>query len=124
MAGVMMGSSDIELLKLRDRIRTFALDRDWDQFHTPKNLAMALVAEAGELIEPFQWLTAEQSKCLDSDQLSHVRDEVADVFIYLIRLADKLDIDLIESANKKIDANYKKYPVSESFGSAKKYTQK
>jgi len=124
MAGVMMGSSDIELLKLRDRIRTFALDRDWDQFHTPKNLAMALVAEAGELIEPFQWLTAEQSKCLDSDQLSHVRDEVADVFIYLIRLADKLDIDLIESANKKIDANHKKYPVSESFGSAKKYTQK
>jgi dCTP diphosphatase len=79
----------------------FAADRDWNQFHSPKNLAMALFAEAGVLVEPFQWLTEEQSKRLDSKQLSQVQDEVADVFIYLVRLADKLGIDLIESANKK-----------------------
>ena len=115
-----MVASDEELLKLRDRLREFAADRNWDQFHNPKNLAMALIAEAGELVEPFQWLTEEQSKRLDSKQLSHVQDEVADVFIYLVRLADKLGIDLIESANKKIDLNNERYPVSESYGSAEK----
>ena len=115
-----MVASDEELLKLRDRLREFAADRNWDQFHNPKNLAMALIAEAGELVEPFQWLTEEQSKRLDSKQLSHVQDEVADVFIYLVRLADKLGIDLIESANKKIDLNNERYPVSDSYGSAKK----
>ena len=101
-----MVASDEKLLKLRDRLRVFAADRNWDQFHNPKNLAMALIAEAGELVEPFQWLTEEQSKHLDSKQLSDVQDEVADVFIYLVRLADKLGIDLIESANKKIDLNH------------------
>jgi dCTP diphosphatase len=113
-----------ELLKLRDRLRVFASDRNWDQFHTPKNLAMALIAEAGELVEPFQWLTEEQSKHLDSKQLSHVQDEVADVFIYLVRLADKLSIDLIESANKKIDLNNDRYPVSEAYGNADKTKHK
>lgn len=115
-----MVASDEKLLKLRDRLRVFAADRNWNQFHSPKNLAMALIAEAGELVEPFQWLTEEQSKHLDSIQLSHVQDEVADVFIYLVRLADELGIDLIESANKKIDLNNERYPVSESHGSAKK----
>jgi len=112
--------ADEELLKLRDRLRVFASDRNWDQFHSPKNLAMALVAEAGELVEPLQWLTEEQSKRLDSKQLSHVQDEIADVFIYLVRLADKLDIDLIESANKKIDLNNERYPVSEFYGNSEK----
>lgn len=115
-----MVAPDEELLKLRDRLRIFAADRNWDQFHNPKNLAMALIAEAGELVEPFQWLTEEQSKSLDSKQLSLVQDEVADVFIYLIRLADKLGIDLIESANKKIDLNNERYPVSEAYDSAEK----
>ena len=115
-----MVASDEKLLKLRDRLRVFAADRNWDQFHNPKNLAMALIAEAGELVEPFQWLTEEQSKDLDSKQLSDVQDEVADVFIYLVRLADKLGIDLIESANKKIDLNNERYPVSEAYGSAEK----
>jgi len=115
-----MVTSDKELLKLRDRLRVFAADRNWDQFHSPKNLAMALIVEAGELVEPFQWLTEEQSKCLEPKQLSHVQNEVADVFIYLVRLADKLGIDLIESANKKIDQNNERYPVSEAYGNAEK----
>jgi len=115
-----MIATDKEFLKLRDRLRVFAADRSWDQFHSPKNLVMALIAEAGELVEPFQWLTEEQSKHLDSKQLSHVQDEVADIFIYLIRLADKLDIDLIKSANKKIDLNNERYPVSEAYASAEK----
>jgi len=119
-----MVASDKELLKLRDRLRVFAADRNWDQFHTPKNLAMALIAEAGELVEPFQWLTEEQCKHLDSKQLHLVQDEVADVFIYLIRLADKLGIDLIESANKKIDFNNARYPVTEAYGSAEKTKHK
>ena len=119
-----MVASDEKLLKLRDRLRVFAADRNWDQFHNPKNLAMALIAEAGELVEPFQWLTEEQSKHLDSKQLSHVQDEVADVFIYLVRLADKLGIDLFESANKKIDQNNERYPVSEAYGNAEKTKHK
>jgi dCTP diphosphatase len=119
-----MDESEKELLNLRDRLRLFAADRNWDKFHNPKNLAMALIAEAGELVEPFQWLTEEQSKCLDSKQLSHVRGEVADVFIYLVRLADKLGIDLIESANKKIDLNNERYPVSEAYGNAEKTKHK
>jgi NTP pyrophosphatase (non-canonical NTP hydrolase) len=116
--------ADDELLKLRDRLRVFADDRNWNQFHNPKNLAMALVAEAGELVEPFQWLTEEQSMHLDSEQLTHVQDEIADVFIYLVRLADKLRIDLIESANKKIDLNNERYPVSEAYGRAEKTKNK
>ena len=119
-----MVASDEKLLKLRDRLRVFAADRNWDQFHNPKNLAMALIAEAGELVEPFQWLTEEQSKHLDSKQLSHVQDEVADIFIYLVRLADKLGIDLFESANEKIDLNNERYPVSEAYGNAEKTKHK
>lgn len=120
----MVLTSDKELLKLRDRLRVFAVERNWDQFHSPKNLAMALIVEAGELVEPFQWLTEDQSKCLDPKQLSHAQDEVADVFIYLVRLADKLGIDLIESANKKIDLNNERYPVSKAYGKAEKTKHK
>ena len=91
--------------KSRDRLRVFAADRNWDQFHNPKNLAMALVVEAGELVEPFQWLTEEQSLRLDSKQRCHVQNEVADVFIYLIRLADKLGIDWrFQEASAKSEA--------------------
>lgn len=116
-------SSEPTLDTLKHRLRQFASDRDWDQFHSPKNLAMALSAEAGELIELFQWLTEEQSKKLAPDKLARVEEELADIFIYLVRLADKLDIDLAEAATKKIDCNAQKYPVAQVRGSAKKYNE-
>lgn len=112
-----------ELTELRDRLRAFAADRDWDQFHTPKNLASALTVEAAELMENFQWLTDEQSQNLTPDAKSRVADELADVLSYLIRLADKLNVDLIEAARRKITRNAEKYPVEKARGSATKYTE-
>ncbi len=112
-----------ELKELRDRLRAFADERDWDQFHTPKNLAAALTVEAAELLEHFQWLTEEQSRDLSPDVKTKVGAELADVLGYLIRLADKLDIDLIAAAHDKIPRNAEKYPVAKSRGSAKKYTE-
>ena len=108
---------------LADRIRAFSLERDWDQFHSPKNLAMAMVSEVGELVEHFQWLTEEQSRHIKKEKLPDIEEELADVLIYLVRLADKLDVDLIAVANKKIDRNAEKYPVEKARGSAKKYTE-
>ena len=90
------------LTALRDAQRRFAAERDWDQFHTPKNLAAALAVEAAELLEPFQWLTAEESARLTPEQLAAVQEEMADVLLYLVRLADKLDVDLIAAARDKI----------------------
>ena len=112
---------ELELIKLK--LREFAEDRDWDQFHSPKNLSMALIAEAAELIEHFQWLTEEQSRNLKEDKLKEVEEELADIQIYLIRLADKLNIDLLTAANKKIEINEKKYPPEKVKGSSKKYTE-
>lgn len=111
-----------ELITLRDVLRQFAKERDWDQFHSPKNLASALAVEAAELLEPFQWLTEEQSRNLSPEQAKAIRREIADVFIYLIRLADKLDVNLIESAHEKIAENAVKYPVEKARGSMRKYT--
>jgi dCTP diphosphatase len=88
--------------QLRDALRAFAADRDWDQFHSPKNLSMALTVEAGELQEHFQWLTEEASRALAGDDLAAVSAEMADVFIYLVRLADKLGIDLLQAAAAKL----------------------
>lgn len=110
------------LSDLRDRLRGFAAERDWDQFHTPKNLAAALVVEAGELLEHFQWLTAGESSSLTTRQLAQVREETADVLIYLVRLADQLDIDLLDAARKKIRKNALKYPVGKARGNIRKYT--
>lgn len=110
------------LQAIQEQIRAFAKDRDWDQFHSPKNLSMALSVEAAELLEHFQWLTEAQSSKLDSDQLAKVRLELADVFIYLLRLADKLDVDLLDAAGEKIELNDKKYPVARVRGDARKYT--
>jgi NTP pyrophosphatase (non-canonical NTP hydrolase) len=110
------------LITIRDELRRFAADRDWDQFHSPKNLASALAVEAAELLEPFQWLTEEQSRQLTGETSLAVREEMADVLLYLIRLADKLDIDLVAAANDKIIQNSAKYPVEKSRGSSKKYT--
>jgi dCTP diphosphatase len=113
-------SSDLN--EMRERLRAFAAERDWDQFHTPKNLAAALTVEAAELLEHFQWLTDEQSRDLPPEVRARVSAELADVFGYLIRLADKLNIDLIAVTRDKISQNAEKYPIEKSRGSAKKYT--
>ena len=112
-----------ELDKLRDQLRAFAAARDWDQFHSPKNLAMALSAEAGELLEIFQWLTEAQSRDLPPEAHAAASDEIADVLLYLIRLSDKLGIDPVAAANRKIVANAAKYPADKARGSSKKYTE-
>ncbi len=107
---------------LRRRIREFAEARAWERYHTPKNLVMALSVEASELLEPFQWLTAEQSLQLSATQREAVRQEIADVLIYLTRLADLLDIDLLEAAADKLAINAHKYPVDKAHGNALKYS--
>ena len=111
-----MGSSD--LLDLKQRLREFAEARDWEQFHSPKNLCMALIAEAAELVEIFQWLTEEQSWQLEAEKKQDVSQELADILIYLIRTADQLDIDLIASALNKIKINEQRYPVDKVRGKA------
>jgi NTP pyrophosphatase (non-canonical NTP hydrolase) len=111
------------LHELALRLREFTAARDWEQFHTPKNLATALVAEAGELAAEFQWLTAAQSRAPDAEQLARIRAEAADVLIYLVRLADKLGIDLLAAAATKIDENERRYPAERVRGSSKKYDQ-
>ncbi len=112
-----------ELDELKLRLRQFAADRDWDQFHSPKNLSMALIAEAAELVEHFQWLTEEQSANLSSAKLKEVEEELADILIYLVRSADKLGINLIEAAQQKIDKNDQKYPADKVKGKSNKYTE-
>ena len=107
---------------LRQHIRAFAEARAWERYHTPKNLVMALSVEAAELLEPFQWLTPEQSQQLNAEQRGAVRQEIADVLIYLTRLADLLDIDLLEAAADKLAINARKYPVDKACGNALKYT--
>jgi len=108
---------------IKQRLRKFVSERDWQQFNTPKNLAMALIAEAGEMVEHFQWLTEQQSRNLDSEQRKAVSHELADIFIYLIRLADELNIDLLKAAREKMLINNQKYPVEKVKGSADKYTR-
>jgi len=112
-----------DLEGLRTQLRAFAAARDWDPFHSPKNLAMALSAEAGELLEVFQWLTEEQSRRLDAQARSAAADEVADVLLYLVRIADKLGIDLLAEAQRKLADNERRYPVDKARGTAKKYTE-
>lgn len=109
------------LEQVRERLRAFVAERDWDQFHTPKNLAMALVAEAGELVEHFQWLTPEQSADLPAETLAEVELEIADVLLFLLRLCDKLHVDPLAAAQKKLALNAEKYPVDKARGRATKY---
>jgi dCTP diphosphatase len=109
------------LRALQQRLAAFAAARDWDQFHSPKNLAMALSVEAAELVEEFQWLTEEQSRRLDGDRRERVRLELADVFIYLLRIADKLGVDLLQAADDKITLNEQKYPADRVRGDSRKY---
>ena len=109
------------LEQLRVQLAAFATERDWDQFHNPKNLAMALAGEVGELLEHFQWLTFEQSADLPPDTREEVALEAADVLLFLLRLCDKLDIDLAQAAERKLALNAKKYPVDKARGRAAKY---
>ncbi len=109
------------LEQLRDALRAFALERDWDQFHSPKNLAMALAVESGELLEHFQWLTEAASQQLSAEQRREVAAELADVFIYLVRLADKLGIDPLQAAGAKMALNAQRYPAAAFRGSSRKY---
>ncbi|HSC96244.1 MAG TPA: nucleotide pyrophosphohydrolase [Burkholderiales bacterium] len=111
------------LEQLRVRLAAFAAERDWDQFHNPKNLAMALAGEAGELLEHFQWLTFEQAAHLPRATRAEVALEAADVLLFLVRLCDKLDIDLAAACKKKLALNARKYPVHKSRGRATKYNK-
>ena len=109
--------------QLTDDIRRFTEERDWDQFHSPKNLSMALAVEASEIMEILQWLTEEQSKNLSEEKMAELTNELADVTIYLVRLADKLGIDLFSAAAAKIARNKEKYPADKVRGSAEKYNE-
>lgn len=116
-----MSDATDSLEKLRLQMEAFVAARDWNQFHNPKNLAMALTAEAGELLEHFQWLTLEQAANLPAAARDEVALECADVLLFLIRLADKLNIDLAAAAQRKLELNAQKYPVEKSRGVATKY---
>ena len=111
------------LQDLRKRINVFVTARDWAQFHTPKNLAMAMIVEAAELVEQFQWDTPQESQHLTSEKREAVAHELADTFVYLLRIAEVLEIDLIDATSKKIDLNALKYPVEKVKGSNAKYTE-
>jgi NTP pyrophosphatase (non-canonical NTP hydrolase) len=117
-----MSSSIDSIETLQLHLREFARARDWDQFHSPKNLSMALIAEAAELVEHFQWLTEQQSTQLPAEKLREVETELADILLYLVRLADKLNVDLLAAAARKIDINERKYPADKVRGKSNKYT--
>lgn len=112
-----------EFISLRDKLRAFAQARDWEQFHAPKNLSMALAVECAELMEHFQWLTPEESGQLLPEKRVEVEEELADVLLYLIRLADRLEVNLPAAAHRKIIRNEQKYPADQVRGSSRKYTE-
>ncbi len=118
----MKGEGQDRLDALRDRLRGFVRERDWEQFHAPKNLAMAMIVEAAELVEHFQWITEQQSREISPEKRDQVAQEIADTFIYLLRMSDVLGIDLIDAAHAKMDLNAKKYPAEKVRGSNAKYT--
>jgi NTP pyrophosphatase (non-canonical NTP hydrolase) len=112
-----------ELTRLRDLVRAFVDERDWDQFHTPKNLSAALTVEAAELLEHFQWLQTGSADELGEGKVREVRHEMADVLVYLVRLADKLDVDLMAAVEEKMVLNRAKYPAELVRGDARKYDE-
>jgi|SRR5665213_129562 len=114
---------DQRIEQLADLLRQFARERDWDQFHSPKNLACGLCIEASELLEHFQWMRDDQSATLSEETRQKVGDELADVFLYLIQISDKLGIELTEAAHRKLALNGEKYPVNLAKGTSKKYTE-
>jgi dCTP diphosphatase len=111
------------LQQLAEHLRQFAAERDWEQFHSPKNLAMALSVEVAEIVEHFQWLTEPQSRDLEAGKKAEVEQELADALIYLVRLADQLQIDLLEAAERKLTLNEAKYPAERVRGSPRKYSE-
>ncbi|HLC15701.1 MAG TPA: nucleotide pyrophosphohydrolase [Thermodesulfovibrionia bacterium] len=115
----------MNIKELQDKLQRFTDERDWDQFHTPKNLVMALSGEVGELTEIFQWLTEEQSKAIvmDMEKMKQVEEEIADIQVYVLRLAHKLGVDIERAVEKKMRKNAEKYPVHLAKGNAKKYTE-
>ena len=113
-------STEDSLERLRARLARFAADRDWEQFHSPKNLSMALIAECAELVEHFQWLSEEESLSLDPKRREAVRLELADILIFLVRCADRLGLDLVEAAYDKIAMNEARYPADRVRGSARR----
>ena len=104
-------------------VKQFNRERDWEKFHTPKNLAMALTIEASELAEIFLWLTAEESEHLSPEALVRASEEIGDVMLYLLNLAERLGIDPLEAARKKLEMNGEKYPATRVRGQALKYTE-
>ena len=121
----MANDKPLDLPRILDRLRAFVRERDWEQFHTPKNLSMALAAETGELLEIFQWLTEVEAGAVmeDPGKGLAVREEMADIFVYLLRLADVLGVDLESAVDHKLARNAVKYPVELARGSARKYTE-
>lgn len=113
----------MEINKIKDILNKFSKERDWDQFHSPKNLTMALSVEVSELLEIFQWLTEEQSYNLNDSKKQHAKEEVADIAIYLLRICIKLNINLEEAIIEKMKKNEEQYPVEKAKGSSKKYTE-
>lgn len=111
------------LEQLRQRLAAFAKARDWEQFHSPKNLAMALIVEAAELVEHFQWMKQSESENLAPEKLQEVAYEMADIMVYLLRLAERLDIDLLATVQQKMQITAAKYPADKVRGSSKKYTE-
>ena len=117
-----MDDSQTTLQDLKDRMASFVHERDWEQFHTPKNLAMSIAIEAAELMEHFQWLTIEESKSLCSDHLSDIGEELADIIIYSLSLTNTLGLDLSQIVSDKMDKNIRKYPADKVKGKSHKYT--
>jgi dCTP diphosphatase len=114
---------DKVLNDLTDELRRFAAERDWDRFHSPKNLAAALSVEAGEVLEHFQWLSEQEAAEISPEKRGQIELELADVMLYLLRLADRLGVDLEAAARRKIQINRQKYPAEKARGSHKKYTE-
>lgn len=114
----------MDISEIQNKLKKFAIERDWEQFHTPKNLAMALSVEASELVEIFQWLNAEESNSPDQRQIEEINSEVADIAMYLLRFCSVLGIDLEKAIESKLESNEEKYPVNLSKGNAQKYNQR
>jgi dCTP diphosphatase len=119
--GMLVAETDFD--RIKKQVRQFVVEREWDQFHSPKNLSMALIVEAAEMVEHFQWLTEEQSSNLSPEKLAEIELELADIQIYLISLAEKLQLDLVSAVDKKLALNARKYPADKVRGSSKKYTE-
>jgi NTP pyrophosphatase (non-canonical NTP hydrolase) len=115
-------TSEERLDRLKKAVRAFARERDWEQFHTPKNLAMAMSVEASEVVEIFQWLTPEQADNLSAKQREHLEEELGDTFIYLLKLAEHFGLDLVDAGARKLEKTKLKYPVDKSRGRMTKYT--